>query len=53
MWDKFDRANKPTMDLVTNFVQNPLWNELNEQLESFTPYLQDLNNTTKEGMGQK
>ncbi|MGM0240687.1 DUF3788 domain-containing protein [Enterococcus sp. AZ103] len=112
MWDKFDRANKPTMDQVTNFVQNPLWNELtdyimqtynvkplfeysgcnpggwnvkfrkagrslctlypmenyficlivisqkekadfNEQLESSTPYLQDLNNTTKEVMDQK
>lgn len=112
MWDKFDRATEPTMDQVTNFVQNPLWNQLtdyimqtynvkprfeysgcnpdgwnvkfrkagrslctlypmenyficlivisqkekvdfNEQLESFTPYLQELNNTTKEGMGQK
>jgi len=33
-WDKMDRSWKPTSELVTAYVNNPLWNELCRHVES-------------------
>lgn len=33
-WDKMDRSQKPTMEIVTTYVNASLWNELYQHVES-------------------
>lgn len=32
-WDKLDRSQEPTMEMISGFVANPLWDELCSHLE--------------------